>query len=179
LIRDRRYEKELTGMRATMAQLHKIIFPENPVAGQLVRMKIGLQLLQCFDNRFGLAGPEFSSPASADEVLEYEAALLDKLPLTQLLQLSAEFRRLAERVLLERGDPTEWEGEEETKNAAEIVAFKLLAGWINCKFIGHTSRSRHVVVDAQAHEELHFDHIRRLLNLLRGRSSTGEAGTDA
>jgi len=64
-----------------------------------------------------------------------------------------ELGRLAKRVCLERGDPNEWEGGAETANAAEILALRLLEGWIKCKAIVHSSVNRQVVKEAQEAED--------------------------
>jgi hypothetical protein len=101
----------MLNLRAIMVGIQTLLFPENPITGELVRMKTGLRLTQLIENRLGIMGPDFINPISiTDYNLEREGKILDKLPPQQLDQLSAELARLAQRIPLERGDPETWGG---------------------------------------------------------------------
>lgn len=50
----------MVNMRATQMGIYTLLFPENEVTGQLVRMKTGLALVQRLENRLGIMGPDFS-----------------------------------------------------------------------------------------------------------------------
>jgi Superinfection immunity protein len=168
VLRNRRDRRVMLNMRAMMMSLQKILFPENPVTGQLVGIKTGLHLERRLENRFGIMGPDFLNPVASDYELELEGKLLDKLPPQQLTQVATELERLAKRVCLERGDPDEWEGGAETPNAAEILALRLLEGWLISKSIVHTSMNRKVIKEAQENEDLYYSHIKWTLRLFRG-----------
>jgi hypothetical protein len=167
-LRDRHHRQELLGLRATMAGIQKLLFPQNPTTGALVRMKTGLRLEQLLENRLGLMGLEFFEPVTTDYDLEREGKLLDKLPPERLDQLATELGRLAQRIPLERGDPDEWKDGEDTANVATIIALRLLSAWLKCKSIGHTSMTRKVIKEAQDLEDLHYSHIKSLLRIFRG-----------
>ena len=162
-------------MRATMVGIQRLLFPENEVTGQLVRMKTGLHLEQHLENRLGIMGPDFLEPVTTDYDLEREGKLLDRLPPQQLDQLATELGRLAGRTLLERGDPETWEDGEDTKNVAHLIALRLLSGWLKSKSIVHTNMNRAVVKEAQDDEDLHFTDIKRLLRIFRGEKAIQEA----
>jgi hypothetical protein len=90
LFRDRRDRQELLHLRATMVQIHRLLFPEHEVTGELVRMKTGLHLEKRLENRLGIMGPDFFEMVTTDYDLEREGKLLDRLPPQQLDQLAAE-----------------------------------------------------------------------------------------
>ena len=169
-LRDRRNRQEFLGLRVTMGGIHTLLFPENPVTGQLVRMKTGLRLEQHLERRLGTMGPDFFEPVTRDHDLERLREMLDGLPPQHLDQMSTEYGRLAERVMLEQGDPEEWDEDsgESTKHAATVIAFRLLSGWLKSKSVVHTSLNRRVIKEAQALEDLHFGHIQSLLRIKRG-----------
>jgi hypothetical protein len=174
-LRDRRDRQEMLNLRAIMVGIQTLLFPENPITGELVRMKTGLRLTQLIENRLGIMGPDFINPISiTDYNLEREGKILDKLPPQQLDQLSAELARLAQRIPLERGDPETWEDGEDTKNVAALIALRLLSGWLKCKSIVHTSMNRRIVIEAQDHEDIYYTHIKRLLRLFRGEKAIKE-----
>jgi hypothetical protein len=169
LLRDRRDRQELLNLRAMMVGIQRLIFPEDAMTGALVRMKTGWRLRQLLENRLGIMGPDFLEPVTTDDELEREGKILDRLPPQQLDQLAAELARLAERTLLERGDPEEWEDSGElTKNVATLIALRLLSGWLKSKSVVHTSMNRKVVTEAQDHEDLYYTDIKRLLRIFRG-----------
>ena len=172
--RDRIHRQEMLGLRAMTMDLQKILFPENPTTGALVRVKTGLHLEQQLETRFGIMGPDFLTSVASDHELEREGKLLDKLPPEQLAQIATELDRLAKRVCLERGDPEEWEGGAETANAANIIALRLLQGWLVSKCIVHTSMNREVVKEAQENEDLYYTHIKWMLRLFRGEEAIKE-----
>jgi len=175
-LKDRRDRQELLNLRAMMVQIQSLLFPENPMTGQLVRMKTGLRLEQLLENRLGIMGPDFLEPVTTDYDLEREGKLLDRLPPQQLDQRATELGRLAQRVLPEQGYPEEWEDSgESTKNGATIIALRLLSGWLKAKSIVHTSMNRAVVKEAQDHEGLFYTDIKRLLRLFRGENAIQEA----
>jgi hypothetical protein len=174
-MKDRQDRQNMLGMRTAMASIHIVLFPQDPTTGVLARMKTGLQLRRLLENRLGLMGPDFEEPIDSDWDLEREAKILDALSPEQHLQLAAHFHHLAERTFLEKGDPSEWEDSGvATKNVAYVVAHRLLSGWFLSKSIVHSSRNREVIKEAQALENLHYDHIRSLLRINRGEPAIKE-----
>lgn len=170
----RRDRRAMLNMRAVMSSIHVVLFPESELVGTLVRVKTGLALEQRLENRLGIMGPDFFKPVTTDYELEREAKVLDNLPPVQLAQLSDDLGRVAERTLLERGSPEEWSEGEDTKNAAYLIALRLLSGWLKCKVIMYTSMNRKVIKEARDLESLHLSHIRRLLRLKRGEKAIQE-----
>ncbi len=173
LLGERRDRQEMLNLRAAMGDMmrgiHTLLFLKDEEMGVLVRAKAGWRLRQLLENRFGVRGPDFLTSVHTDYELEQEGKLLDKLRPEGLAQLVTELGRLAERVPLERGDPEEWEDSgEATKNLAEVVALRLLSGWLNCKLVVHTSMNRKVVKEAQDWERIHYNYIQSQLRLLRG-----------
>src|SRR5688572_19274817 len=124
LFRNRRDRHEMENMRATQMGIQTLLFPEDQVTGQLVRMKTGLALVQRLENRLGIFGPDFREAVTTDYDLQREGKLLDQLHPAQLDQLSSELGRLAGRTLLERGNPEEWNDDsgEPTANVAYLIA---------------------------------------------------------
>jgi hypothetical protein len=104
---DRIYGQAMLDMRGTMANMQQVLFPQNAITGQLVRMKTGLHLTERLENRLGIMGPDFLDQVNTDYDLERVGKLLDKLHPEGLAQIASELDRLTKRVCLERGDPDE------------------------------------------------------------------------
>jgi hypothetical protein len=169
-LKDRRDRQELSHLRVTMADIQKILSAEDESTGALVRMKVGLHLQQRLESRFGIMGADFLDPVFTDDDLERERKLLDRLHPERLGELAAQLGRSAERTLLDGGDPeTRNDGPgESAKNAAAIVALRLLSGWVRSKCILQTSTDPRVIEEAREREDLFFSHIQGLLRSFRG-----------
>jgi hypothetical protein len=174
-LKDRHDRQELLSLRAMMVDIHALLFRENEVTGQLVRMKTGSRLRQLLENRLGVMGPDFLTGVDSDYELDHEGKLLDRLPPERLAELATELGRLAERILLERGNPeTGDDSGESTKTVAAAIALSLLSGWLKSKAVVHTSINRAVIKEAQELEDLYFRDIQRLLRLFRGEKAIKE-----
>ena len=92
-LKDRRDRQELIKMRAMMADIHRILFPEDESTGMLVRMKTGLHLQQLLESRFGIMGADFLDPVFTDDDLGRERMLLDRLHPDRLAELAARLGR--------------------------------------------------------------------------------------
>lgn len=173
-LQNRRDRREMIHMRYMVGNMHNVLFAQDAATGALVRMKTGLRLTQLLETHLGLMGPDYLNPVNSDYDLEREGEALDKLHPAQLNHVAAELGRLAERTVIEKGNPDTWEDGEDTANAANIVALRLVMGWLRCKAIVHTSLNRRVIQEAREHENLFYTDIKRLLRLFRGEKAIKE-----
>ncbi|MGH9552496.1 MAG: superinfection immunity protein, partial [Terriglobales bacterium] len=111
VLMNRSNKRVMLEARNTMVQIQKLLFPQDPETGELVRMQTGVLLLERLNNRLGIMGPDFFRMVYSDNDLEREGEIFDKLPPPQLFLLASELERLAKRVPVERGEPKEWKGE--------------------------------------------------------------------
>jgi hypothetical protein len=88
--------------------------------------------------------------------LRNEERLIDNLPLAKLERLQTKISKDAD------------EAGSQNEDVARTAALRLLAGWIASKCICRRSKNKKMIIEAQKHDKLHFDHIRNLLRILRG-----------
>ena len=145
---------QMRKLRASMRGMQTLLFPENEMNGFVLRGKTGIHLKQQLRTR--IDGSGLSAPLATDSDLERERELFDELPPQQLAQRATKLRRLADRIRLEKGDP---------ENVANLLTLRLLSGWLQCKFIVHTSKNEEIIKEAQELEQLHYSRIRSLLRI--------------
>lgn len=145
---------QMRKLRASMRGMQTLLFPENEMNGFVLRGKTGIHLKQQLQTR--IDGSGLSAPLATDSDLERERELFDELPPQQLAQRATKLRRLADRIRLEKGDPA---------NVANLLTLLLLSGWLQCKFIVHTSKNEEIIKEAQELEQLHYSRIRSLLRI--------------
>ena len=77
--------------------------------------------------------------------------------------------------MIEVGDPDD-EGREPTRNAAMIVAPRLLWGWLRAKSIVHPSIGGALLKQARESENLYLSHIKWALRFFRGEDQVVKEG---
>lgn len=121
-------------------------------------VRVGSRLRQTIENGIG---PERCT-INNDADLDRERRRIDQFSVEWLLEMSRQFS-VAARNALVSDDP------------APVMAPQLMSKWLRTKAIAKQSKTRSVVAEAREHEDLCFDHVKKLLRIVRGEKAIGEA----